>query len=145
MNIKFMEEAIKLARYGMNKHAGGPFGAVIVRKNKIVGKGYNKVLSTNDPTKHAEMVAISDASKNLKRFDLSDCEIYATGQPCPMCLAAIAWARIKTIYFGNDYKATSSIGFDDHDIYEKMKGNKSKIKLVIKQIDAKNSYKLYDE
>jgi tRNA(Arg) A34 adenosine deaminase TadA len=90
MNIKFMEEAIKLGRYGMNKHAGGPFGAVIVRKNKIVGRGYNKVLGTNDPTKHAEMVAISDASKNLKRFDLSDCEIYATGQPCPMCLAAIA-------------------------------------------------------
>jgi tRNA(Arg) A34 adenosine deaminase TadA len=87
---KFMEKAIRLGEIAMNKNAGGPFGAVIVCKNKIVGQGYNKVIGTNDPTKHAEMVAISNASAKLKRFDLSDCVLYASGQPCPMCLAAIA-------------------------------------------------------
>jgi guanine deaminase len=87
---KFLKEAYRLGQIGMRKNAGGPFGAVIVYKNKIIGRGYNRVLETNDPTKHAEMMAISDAAKHLKRFDLSDCELYATGEPCPMCLAAIA-------------------------------------------------------
>jgi tRNA(Arg) A34 adenosine deaminase TadA len=86
---KFMRAAIDLGFKGMRKNAGGPFGAVVVRNNVIVGRGYNRVLELNDPTKHAEMLAISDACRRLKRFDLSDCEIYATGRPCPMCLSAI--------------------------------------------------------
>jgi guanine deaminase len=86
---KYMQKAIELARIGLKKNAGGPFGAVIVCHGKIVGQGYNQVLKSNDPTKHAEMIAISQAAKHLNRFDLSDCQIYATGQPCPMCLAAI--------------------------------------------------------
>jgi tRNA(Arg) A34 adenosine deaminase TadA len=87
---KFMKEAIRLAKIGMDKNNGGPFGAVIVYKDKIIGRGYNQVIATNDPTKHAEIVAISRASKYLKSFDLSKCELYATGEPGPMALAAIA-------------------------------------------------------
>ncbi|MDR2847436.1 MAG: nucleoside deaminase [Mycoplasmataceae bacterium] len=140
-----MQAAIKLAYKGMKANAGGPFGAVIVCQGKIVGQGYNQVLKTNDPTKHAEMVAISDAAKNLGRFDMSDCEIYATGQPCPMCLAAIAWARIKTCYYGNDYNATSKIGFDDQPIMNLLQNKPSKIKVKLLHIDPEESKELYDE
>jgi tRNA(Arg) A34 adenosine deaminase TadA len=87
---KYMNEAIHLAQIGMRKNAGGPFGAVVVHKNKIIGKGYNQVIATNDPLKHAEMIAISKASKYLKKFDLSGCELYTTAKPCPMCLGAAA-------------------------------------------------------
>jgi tRNA(Arg) A34 adenosine deaminase TadA len=87
---KFMKEAIKIANYGIDNNCGGPFGAVIVKKGKIIGKGYNQVTSTNDPTAHAEIQAIRQACNRIKSFDLSGCEIYATGQPCPMCESAIA-------------------------------------------------------
>jgi guanine deaminase len=141
---KFMKEAIKLGLVGIKKKAGGPFGAVIVCKGKIVGKGYNRVIETNDPTKHAEMVAIADAAKNLKRFDMSDCTIYASGQPCPMCRAAIMWARIKVCYYANSYSETAKIGFDDRQIDLNMKGKASKIKFKLVHIDAKEGLGLYE-
>src|SRR5256885_12754541 len=101
MNKKFMHEEIRLSETKMRRNCGGPFGAIIVRRGKIVGRGWNRVTSTNDPTAHAEISAIRDACKKLKTFQLDDCELYTSCEPCPMCLAALYWARVKTIYYAN--------------------------------------------
>src|SRR5947207_419073 len=98
MNPEFMREAIRISTEMMRANQGGPFGAVIVRQRKIVGRGWNQVTSTNDPTAHAEISAIRDACKNLETFKLDDCEIYTSCEPCPMCLAAIYWARLQKVY-----------------------------------------------
>jgi guanine deaminase len=95
---RFMQEAVKIGLDGMRKSEGGPFGCVIVKDNEIIGRGCNKVITENDPTAHAEVVAIRDACKNLQNFQLSDCEIYATSEPCPMCMGAIYWARPKEYF-----------------------------------------------
>lgn len=116
----FMRHAIALAYTGMAGGHGGPFGAVIVSRGKIIGQGHNRVLSTNDPTAHAEVTAIRDASKNLNRFDLSDCEIYVNGMPCPMCMSAIFWARIGKVYYGCSAADTETIGFDDDEFYREL-------------------------
>src|SRR5205085_4108538 len=96
---QFMAEAIRLSQYGMRNNEGGPFGAVVVKNGQIIGRGNNKVTQTNDPTAHAEVTAIRDACNNLQTFDLSRSEIYTSCEPCPMCLAAIYWARIEKIFF----------------------------------------------
>jgi tRNA(Arg) A34 adenosine deaminase TadA len=116
----FMHEAIKLADEGMQSGRGGPFGAVIVRHGEIVGRGNNRVTSTNDPTAHAEVTAIRDACANLKTFQLTDCELYTSCEPCPMCLSAIYWARIPTVYYGNTRADAAAIGFDDDFIYQQV-------------------------
>lgn len=117
-----MEMAFEEAREGMNSNEGGPFGAVIVKDGKIIAKAHNRVLGTNDPTAHAEILAIRQASSILERFDLSDCEIYATSQPCPMCYSAIHWARIGKLYYGTTKNDVATIGFDDSFIYDIIKG-----------------------
>lgn len=109
----FMREAIKLSNDNMQKNAGWPFGAVIVKDGQIVGRGRNQVTSTNDPTAHGEVVAIRDACKNLGTFDLSGCEIYTSCEPCPMCYGAISRARLQKIYYGNTEQDAANIGFDD--------------------------------
>ena len=114
---KFMRRAIELARFGMAAGAGGPFGAVVVRDGKIIGEGWNRVLETNDPTAHGEISAIRDACGKLGTFSLEGCEIHTTGQPCPMCLGAIHWARIGRIYFGFRIEDAASIGFDDREFF----------------------------
>lgn len=119
-NENFMREAIKLADEGMASGRGGPFGCVVVRQGKIVGRGHNRVTSTNDPTAHAEVVAIRDACANLETFQLTDCELYTSCEPCPMCLSAIYWARIPTVYYGNTRKDAADIGFDDDFIYQQV-------------------------
>lgn len=116
----YMRRALALARQGMNGNAGGPFGAVIVKDGRIVGEGWNRVTSTNDPTAHAEVVAIREACKALGTFDLAGAEIYASCEPCPMCLAAIYWARIGRIYYGNTREGAARIGFDDDHIYREI-------------------------
>jgi len=120
---KIMEIAVEEAIKGVKKGHGGPFGAVIVKDGKIIARGHNMVLKTKDPTAHAEIVAIRKASKKLKRFDLSDCELYTSCMPCPMCLSAIYWARIKKVYFGCDSKDAENIGFDDKRIYDFIKND----------------------
>ena len=115
-----MKTALKLVADTMDKNKGGPFGAVIVKNNQIVGKGVNCVTSSNDPTAHAEIQAIRDAAKNLKTFDLSGCEIYITCEPCPMCLFAIYWARIQKIYYAATRDDAAAIGFDDAKFYEEI-------------------------
>ena len=117
---KFMQEAIQLSQTGMANNEGGPFGCIIVKGDKIVGRGNNVVSATNDPTAHAEVTAIRDACKNLGSFQLADCEIYTSCEPCPMCLGAIYWARPKIIYYANTRQDAADIGFDDSMIYDEM-------------------------
>lgn len=117
---QYMRRAIALAHAGMDGGHGGPFGAVIVRDGEIVGEGHNRVLSENDPTRHAEMVAIRDASQRLGRFDLADCEIYVNGAPCPMCMSGIYWARISKLWFACLPADAEAIGFDDDEFYRQL-------------------------
>ncbi len=112
-----MRRAISLAEEMMRAHKGGPFGAVIARNGEIVGEGYNQVTSCNDPTAHAEVVAIRQACGNVGSFRLDGCEIFASCEPCPMCLSAIYWARIDRIYYANTRADAARIGFDDELIY----------------------------
>lgn len=114
-----MHQAIREAFCGVEHNHGGPFGAVVVKSGKIISKAHNQVLKTNDPTAHAEINAIKKASKKLNTFDLSGCEIYTTCMPCPMCLGAIKWANIKTVYYGASSKDADAIGFRDLEFYEK--------------------------
>lgn len=115
-----MREAIRLADEGMRAGRGGPFGCVIVRRGEIVARGNNRVTSTNDPTAHAEVTAIREACRTLGTFELRDCELYTSCEPCPMCLGAIYWSRIPTVYFGNTRADAAAIGFDDAFIYEQI-------------------------
>lgn len=117
---KFMAEAVALSQKSLDTNSGGPFGCVIVKDNKIVGRGNNQVTGSNDPTAHAEVVAIREACKNLNSFQLEDCEIYTSCEPCPMCLGAIYWARPKKVYFANSRKDAADIGFDDSLIYDEI-------------------------
>ncbi|MEP6901832.1 MAG: nucleoside deaminase [Actinomycetota bacterium] len=117
---EFMRRAIELAQNGIEANDGGPFGAVVVRHGKIIGEGCNRVTSTNDPTAHAEVVAIRAACKNLNNFQLEDCVIYTSCEPCPMCLGAIYWARPAKMFFACTREDAANIGFDDRLIYEEI-------------------------
>jgi guanine deaminase len=119
---EFMAIALEEAMEGIENDDGGPFGAVVVRDGKVVSKAHNEVLKRNDPTAHAEILAIREASSILGRFDLSDCEIYSTSEPCPMCFSAIFWARIKRLVYGTTREDVAEIGFDDSLIYDVIKG-----------------------
>ena len=114
----YMKIAKELANDNLKTNAGGPFGACIVKDGKIIGRGSNHVLANNDPTAHAEVMAIRDACKNINSYDLSECELYTSCYPCPMCLSAIIWANIKTVYYGNTKKDAAEIGFRDDFIYD---------------------------
>ncbi|MBI9061362.1 MAG: nucleoside deaminase [Marinilabiliaceae bacterium] len=120
LHSNYMREAIRLANNNI-KNGGGPFGAIIVQDNEIIGRGVNRVTANSDPTAHAEVNAIREAALHLKTFDLSNCSIYTSCEPCPMCLGAIYWARISTIYYGNAKKDAAQIGFDDQFIYDEIK------------------------
>lgn len=116
----WMREAIELSMRNMKTGAGGPFGAVVVLNNKIIGRGWNKVTSSNDPTAHAEVEAIREACKAVSSFELKGAEIYTSCEPCPMCLSAIYWARIDHIYYANNRKDAAKIQFDDDFLYQEI-------------------------
>jgi len=116
----FMRRAIALAEEGMNSNEGGPFGAVIVKDGKIIAEGNNAVTSTNDPTAHAEVVAIRNACEKLNSFQLDDCIVYTSCEPCPMCLGAIYWARPKKVFYACDKNDAAEIDFDDQFIYDEI-------------------------
>ena len=120
---EFMRQAIALAQKGIDSNFGGPFGAVVVKDGEIVGEGCNRVTSTNDPTAHAEVVAIRNACEKLKNFQLDGCVIYTSCEPCPMCLGAIYWARPKQVFFACTREDAAQIGFDDQFIYEEIEKN----------------------
>ena len=115
-----MREAIRLSKEGMESGHGGPFGAVVVKDGEIIASGFNRVLSSNDPTAHAEVTAIREACQRLKHFQLDDCILYTSCEPCPMCLGAIYWARPKAVYYANTRKDAAEIGFDDDFIYREL-------------------------
>ena len=138
-----MAEAVELSIKGMLNNEGGPFGAVVVKNGEIVGKGNNKVTSTFDPTAHAEVVAIRDACKNLNTFQLDDCIIYTSCEPCPMCLGAIYWARPKAVYYGCTKQDAANIKFDDAFIYKELKAKKKKRKIPFKQLGRENALKAF--
>lgn len=117
---QFMQRAIELSRKGMESNEGGPFGAIVVKDGKIVGEGNNQVTSSNDPTAHAEVVAIRNACKNLNTFQLDGCIVYTSCEPCPMCLGAIYWARPDKIFYACSKKDAARIGFDDDFIYQEI-------------------------
>lgn len=141
---KFMDEAIQLSKMGMDNNEGGPFGCVIVKGDEVVGRGNNKVTGTNDPTAHAEMVAIRDACKNLQTHQLDGCEIYTSCEPCPMCLGAIYWARPSKIYYANTREDAAIIGFDDSMIYEEMKADICERKIPIINLERQKAKKIFD-
>lgn len=141
---KFMLMAIKEAKKGIQKGHGGPFGAVIVKDGEVVGKGHNQVVKNNDPTCHGEIMAIHRACKKLGTFDLSGCEIYTTGEPCPMCLSAILWANIDKVYYGCNIEDTKEIGFRDSDFYEFQKDDEKKQSFIV-ELDKESCKKLYEE
>jgi len=120
LDKKFMQRAIGLAERGMDANAGGPFGCVIAKDGEIVGEGCNSVTSTNDPTAHAEIVAIREACQKVGAFQLDGCVVYTSCEPCPMCLGAIYWARPERVYFACTREDAANIGFDDRFIYEEL-------------------------
>lgn len=140
-----MRRAIELARQGMLSGDGGPFGAVIVRDGVVVGEGWNQVLSSSDPTAHGEIMAIRDACQRLGTHVLEGCDLYTTAEPCPMCLGAIYWARIRSVYFGFGVRQAASIGFDDAFFYEQLDLSPDARKIPCKQILAEEAGKLIDE
>ena len=140
---KFMRMAINEAKKGITSHHGGPFGAVIVKDGVVIAKGHNQVLKNNDPTCHGEMMAIHKACKKLKTFDLTGCEIYTTGYPCPMCMSAIMWANIDKIYYGCNVIDTDGIGFRDAKFYDMQR--EDKMKEFVKEIDREACLKLYSD
>jgi len=142
---KFMMEAIALSQNGVRNNEGGPFGCIIVKDDKIIGRGNNKVTSSNDPTAHAEVVAIRDACKNLGTFQLEGCEIYTSCEPCPMCLGAIYWARPKVVYFANSRQDAANIGFDDSMIYEELGIDLDKRKIPIINLGSEDALKIFEE
>ncbi|WP_372846573.1 nucleoside deaminase [Pontiella sp.] len=129
----FLREAIRLAKAHMEAGDGGPFGAVVAKDGAIVGRGWNRVATSNDPTAHAEVMAIRDACARLETFSLAGCEIYASCEPCPMCLAAIYWARLDALYFAGSRNDAADAGFDDALLYEELSKDRGARKLIAEQ------------
>ena len=139
----FMQKAIELSIKNIHNN-GGPFGCVIVKNNIIISEGVNGVTQNNDPTAHAEIVAIRNACKKLNTFDLSGCELYTSCEPCPMCLSAIYWSHIDLVYYGNSRENAAAIQFDDKFIYDEMKKDINERKIPLKQILKDEAIKAFD-
>ena len=145
----YMKIAKELSDENLKTNAGGPFGACVVKNGEIIGKGSNNVLKNNDPTAHAEIMAIRDACKSINSYDLSDCEIYTSCYPCPMCLSAIIWSNIKHVYYGNTKEDAAKIGFRDDFIYNYIgqlsKENENDNILNLNQMDREETIKTFDD
>lgn len=141
----FMRRAIALSAEGMNADAGGPFGAVIVKNDEIIAEGYNRVTSTNDPTAHAEVVAIRRACEKLGTFQLDDCIIYTSCEPCPMCLGAIYWARPKQVFFACDREDAAAIQFDDQFIYDELEKDMGDRQIKFVSLLRKEGAKVFEQ
>lgn len=145
MNNQFMKRAIELSREHMNLGHGGPFGAVIVKDGKVIAEGWNQVTSQNDPTAHAEVTVIRRACEALNNFDLQGCEIYSSCEPCPMCLAAIYWARIDKIFYANTRQDAASVQFDDEFLYEELVRPIKARKIPMVQLDRDDAFTVFEE
>jgi guanine deaminase len=145
MNKDFMKRAIELSRTNMQMGAGGPFGAVVVKDGKIIGEGWNQVTSINDPTAHAEVMAIRSACIAIDHYELTGTEIYTSCEPCPMCLASIYWARIEKIYYGNTRKDAADIDFDDDFLYQEIPKDLKDRKIPMVQCEHSAALKVFKE
>lgn len=141
---KYMQEAITEAYNGIQNQEGGPFGSVVVKNGEIVGKGHNQVLLLKDPTCHGEVQAIRNACQTLNTHDLSDCELYTTGEPCPMCLAACKWANLKKVYYGCNIQDNADIGFRDELFYNLFGINKTLVTDFLECMDRDECKALFD-
>ncbi|HOY12938.1 MAG TPA: nucleoside deaminase [Saprospiraceae bacterium] len=145
---KFIARAITLAQIGVNANAGGPFGAVIVKNGVVIAEAHNEVLQTNDPTAHAEVTAIRRACQSLQSFQLDDCILYTSCEPCPMCLGAIYWARPKKVFYACSKKDAAAVGFDDDFIYQELDLNTEDRSIPMVHIhdeEAMKPFKLWDD
>ena len=143
---KYMEFADELSKQNLLTNNGGPFGAVVVKNGVIVGTGNNHVLANNDPTAHAEVMAIRNACENLNTYDLTDCELYTSCYPCPQCLSAIIWANIKKVYYGNTKEDAADIGFRDEMIYKYLEDPENhKDVLELEQMDRDHTIQAFEE
>jgi tRNA(Arg) A34 adenosine deaminase TadA len=143
--MPFLERAIELSAQGMHDGQGGPFGCVIVKDGQIIGEGNNQVLSTNDPTAHAEVVAIRNACKNLNAFQLTDCDVYTSCEPCPMCLGAIYWARPRRVIFANTKQDAAAIAFDDQFIYDEIEKENGERKIEFIHVPHQQALDVFNQ
>ncbi len=143
--LQFIQKAIELSLQGSQSGKGGPFGCVIVKNGEIVGEGYNQVTSSNDPTAHAEIVAIRDACRNLGTFQLDDCELYTSCEPCPMCFGAIYWARPKAVFYANTRTDAANIGFDDDFIYKELNVDFSQRKIPFYSLGRDHALEAFEK
>lgn len=143
-HMKYMKMAIEQARDGIHSGHGGPFGSVIVKNDKVIGLGHNMVLKCNDSTAHGEVVAIRNAEQELGTYDLSGAEIYTTGEPCPMCLAACMWANISKVYYGCTIDDNEAIGFRDAK-FDSLLGGRTKMSEYLQQVGREDCLELFDE
>jgi len=144
LSKNFMLRAIELSMISLKKN-GGPFGCVIVKNNEIISEGFNEVTNKNDPTAHAEIVAIRNACNKLNTFNLKGTQMFTSCEPCPMCLSAIYWSHIDKIYYGNNRKDAAKIGFDDSYIYDELSLDLNKRKIPLEQINEKEAIKAFEE
>jgi len=145
MKEEFMRAAIRLSEAKMRAGCGGPFGAVVVREGRIIARGWNRVTSANDPTAHAEVTAIRAACRKLKTFHLADCELYTSCEPCPMCLAAIYWARLARVYYANTRRDAARVQFDDDWIYREVARSVARRKIPMRQLLRPEALKVFAE
>jgi len=141
---QFMQRAIDLARNGVEQNLGGPFGCVVVKNGKIVGEGNNRVTSTNDPTAHAEVIAIREACKSLNSFQLMGCTIYTSCEPCPMCLGAIYWARPDNVFYAGTREDAAAAGFDDDFIYKELGKTNNDRELVLTNLMRDEAIEIFN-
>jgi tRNA(Arg) A34 adenosine deaminase TadA len=141
----FMKEAIEIGLQGMKAGLGGPFGAIVVRGDEVIGKSSNQVTSTNDPTAHAEVMAIRHACRTIGDFQLTDCVLYTSCEPCPMCLGAIYWARLKKVYYAAQQQDAEKADFDDSFIYQEMNKAPLKRNIPMEQIMRSEGQFLFEE
>jgi len=140
-----MRAAIRLSKRSLTQKQGGPFGAVIVRNGKIVARGWNQVIGTHDPTAHAEVVAIREACRKLERFHLDDCVIYSSCEPCPMCLSAIYWARLRRIYYAGTRQDAARIGFQDRALYRELRLPMAKRQIPVRALLRSDARQVMDQ
>jgi guanine deaminase len=145
MKKELMAQAIREASRGVRRNHGGPFGAVVVQQGVILARAHNQVIKNNDPTAHAEVLAIRRAARKLARFNLSDCELYSTCEPCPMCLAALHWARISKIYYGCTRLDAAAIGFDDNLLYQILSGQQTRSRIDCQTMERDACLKLFEQ
>lgn len=144
MQRRFMQEAIEMAMANIDSGRGGPFAALVLREEEVIGRGVNSVTSSNDPTAHAEVMAVRDACRTLGDFQLDGCDLYTTCEPCPMCLGAIYWSRLDRVFYASTQRDAAEAGFDDQLIYDELRRDPEGRRLPMKQVMREEAKRVFD-